>query len=242
MKKAILVTVILFVMVFLFFESPTYAAITITGETTGSPASVQHPGTNPLNHNCVDNLNPNTIQRLSGPSADAVTALERDFSDWNLGYNYDQEWTGTLDILDYSAHDYGQHIMGADLYATYSHEGPPIDRFRWIQIIITNDPLNGGTSPYVDPFPNDDTKPFYWMEDEFPDHDFVDKPKRFCPEPGLTTWRADLYLSDWFGPKENKTVVLYEGIRWGFDISCVPEPATMMLLGLGGMLLRKRRT
>ncbi len=40
------------------------------------------------------------------------------------------------------------------------------DGYRWTQTIDSNVPLGGTTSPYVDPRPNDDTKPFYWTDAE----------------------------------------------------------------------------
>src|SRR5260370_7552849 len=41
------------------------------------------------------------------------------------------------------------------------------DGFRWTQTIETNAPLHGASTLYVDPYPNDDTKPFYYTDAEF---------------------------------------------------------------------------
>jgi hypothetical protein len=158
--------------------------------------------------------------------------------------------------------------MGADLLGMYwphIHNpllpgDPPTDditRFRWIQIVGTSDPSSAGaTSPYVDPYgnPAEDDKPFYWMENEYGPNrtpfNFEDVgPRRTCPCPGHKWWRGELYLSDWYkvpgAPKDNH-VIIYEGIRWGFDIDCnlaLPEPASLILLLPGGLLcLRLRRT
>jgi hypothetical protein len=86
---------------------------------------------------------------------------------------------------------------------------PPCDEYRWIQVITTDAPLNGGPNTgYVDPHPNDDSDPFYWTDAEADERDpppplscnpgFSDAPRRpaanIPPNPDPTWWHAELIL------------------------------------------------
>jgi hypothetical protein len=91
------------------------------------------------------------------------------------------------------------------------------DGFKWTQTIDTNVPLGGTTSPYVDPRPNDDTKPFYWTDTEHAANPtkFIDFPKRPAPATGTTTWDATLALN---GVDEStKTVTMFDALTYGFS-------------------------
>ena len=91
------------------------------------------------------------------------------------------------------------------------------DGLRWTQTIDTNVPLGGTTSPYVDPRPNDDTKPFYWTDAEYAARptQFEDHPSRGAPASGTTTWRAVLSING----VDAKTVTRFDSITYGFDIN-----------------------
>jgi hypothetical protein len=106
--------------------------------------------------------------------------------------------------------------------------------------------MTGKISPYVDGF-TADGYPFYFDEPRSNQNPFVDWPRRECPCLGYTWWQAELYLADWYTvPGSADThVVLYEGIRWGFDIDChVPVPGAILLVTIGTAMvgwLRRRR-
>jgi len=92
------------------------------------------------------------------------------------------------------------------------------DGFKWTQTIDTNVPLGGTTSPYVDPRPNDDTKPFYYTDAEHAASPttFRDRPSRPAPATGTTTWDAILGLN---GVDESaKTVTGFDYLTYGFSI------------------------
>ncbi len=267
----------------LLFLTPRLGADTVdrvTGQTTGNPVTVSHgPCPEPVDHYCVDTID--AIQWLAGPSQNAITALGRDFKDWTVTYNYTHPFNGTINITTYAARDYHDGIdlhegcipteyilpdgtkvviggMGATLKASYVPDPlkpDSIHRFVWVQIIDTNVPLGGTTSPYVDPRPNDDTYPFYWRvadEGAAGRLDFSDSPSRECPCLGNVTWHAELYLADWYekpmGATTDTYLILYDGIRWGFEINCVvPLPpaawsaAAMLGVMLGAGIMRRVR-
>ena len=91
------------------------------------------------------------------------------------------------------------------------------DGFKFTQTIDTNVPLGGASSPYVDPRPNDDAKPFYWTDAEQAANPttFRDFPKRPAPASGTTNWDATLALN---GVNEaTKTVTAYDALTYGFS-------------------------
>jgi len=91
------------------------------------------------------------------------------------------------------------------------------DGYKFTQTIDTNVPLGGASSPYVDPRPNDDAKPFYWTDAEQAANPttFRDAPGRPAPAVGTTNWDAVLALN---GVNEaTKTVTAYDALTYGFS-------------------------
>jgi hypothetical protein len=100
------------------------------------------------------------------------------------------------------------------------------DGFRWTQVIDTNAAKAGATSPYVDPHPNDDTKPFYYTDAEeksFPNL-FTDSPGRSAPATGTTTWKATLGLDGVNEAKKNVKGFAY--LTYGFSIDTAGKVTT----------------
>jgi hypothetical protein len=100
------------------------------------------------------------------------------------------------------------------------------DGFKFTQTIDTNVPLGGVTSPYVDPRPNDDAKPFYWTDAEQAANPttFRDSPSRPAPVAGTTNWDATLALN---GVNEaTKTVTAYDALTYGFSRDSVGTVTT----------------
>ncbi|MBX6315011.1 MAG: PEP-CTERM sorting domain-containing protein [Isosphaeraceae bacterium] len=126
---------------------------------------------------------------------------------------------------------------GARISATYTRAGtdPAISNPTFIQMVDTNDPLGGTTSPYIDPRPNDDTLPFYWTTGEMAQTtnagagtiQFTDFSKRSPlanPDymPGWDTyWRGELMLASWAGGT-SKDVTIYDGFVWDWYIDVFP--------------------
>jgi len=99
----------------------------------------------------------------------------------------------------------------------YSSEEFP-DSFKWTQTIETDVPLNGATSPYVDPHTTDDAKPFYYTDAEQAAFltTFHDAPSRVPPVTGSIFWQATLSLD---GVNEaTKTATSFDCITYGFAL------------------------
>jgi hypothetical protein len=127
---------------------------------------------------------------------------------------YDAGWAG------------GSASGGGSLGVTYDRGSalPAGRQLQWIQVITTNSPLGGTTSPYLDPRPNDDNLPFYWTSAELPAQtsgntvSFTDFSKRPPAELATTDpvdWNAALYLVDWDG---GTSVNVHDGISWGWQM------------------------
>jgi hypothetical protein len=125
-----------------------------------------------------------------------------------------QDQSASVTSLAAEAHGVG---IEAEAQGAYTSDEYP-DGFKWTQTIDTNVPLGGTTSPYVDPRPNDDTKPFYYTDAEqirFPST-FHDHPSRPTPATGTTYWNATLGLN---GVNEaTKTAVGFDYLQYGFTV------------------------
>jgi hypothetical protein len=142
------------------------------------------------------------------------------FPGWN--FKVGAALNGTLTINYYHSKFVDDHFSGAKIKATYKPGAGDPASLRFVQMVDTSDPLNGATSPYIDPFPNDDTLPLYWTEKENKVFGltFYDFSKRYHPPTSYVTWRGNLYLVDWDG-KDPGTVTVHDGVRWGFDAGCI---------------------
>lgn len=120
---------------------------------------------------------------------------------------------------------------GATIQASYSQANAVAagHSLNWVQVINTNVPLNGATSPYIDPVPNDDNLPFYWTTPEQATHgtnktvgfsDFSRRDPATLATTNPITWNASLYAAEYDG---NKTVTIHDGISWGWTM----KPATV---------------
>jgi hypothetical protein len=127
----------------------------------------------------------------------------------------EEERDQAMEVGTFSALPRGLKII-AEASGVYESQEYP-DGFKFTQTIETNAPLHGGDSPYVDPHPNDDTKPFYWTDEEqrqFPTT-FKDHPSRNPPTGSAATyWQATLAL---MGVNESsKTMTGFDYITYGF--------------------------
>lgn len=102
------------------------------------------------------------------------------------------------------------------------------DGLRWTQTIITNVEKGGPLLPapveYVDPKPNDDTKPFYWTDAEEAGSPgkFHDAPSRNPRATGTLNWDAILSINGVNG----KSVKRFDSIGYGFSVDSAGNVTT----------------
>ncbi len=213
-------------------------------------------------------LTPATVQHLESPTVGSPfdTAFQTDsvpvnptnpgFAGWTWTPGSDQGLNGTLTINRYTARDYGVNPNpnlatprgGADMIATYVPGGgdPALTDLRWIQLYTDNAGPGGAERVHIDPFPNDDTLPWYYTNDEMQDlagagnplalGKFEDHPSDFISTaPFSRTVQFETYLASF--DANTLVATVYDGFAWGYTITVVPEPSSWIMGILGAASL-----
>src|SRR5690606_36574176 len=113
------------------------------------------------------------------------------------GYSYIGERYRGIKIHGYRAYR-KNNLGGLQIRLSYDDGKGGTADARFIQTVRTNDPLGGAKSPYNDPQPPDDDKPFYYTDAELPgrqningeDITFYDAPKRYTTKD--VSWEGEL--------------------------------------------------
>ena len=170
---------------------------------------------------------------------------------WSAQEGFAVSGTITIDPYGVIQDPNDPDLIDCGIKATYSGPGS----YQWVQMIDTNDPLDGDTNPTID---TNNNQPFYPTTTDG-GATMLDAAKRTKPtdphlQPGqsadgyTTHFTADLFLVSVGAPG---TVVIHDGFSWGFDlapygISAVsvnpaPEPSTLACLLSGACVLMRRR-
>lgn len=129
-----------------------------------------------------------------------------------------RDQTASLSMFEESYYGVGIEVESKDVDPT--PEFP--SGFRWSQVVDTNVPLGGTSSPYVDPRPRDFDTPFYYSETAHKStfSDYPTRPPR-RDSPPVITWQASLCLNG--VNLAEKTATPFECFTYGFTIKKTGE-------------------
>lgn len=179
---------------------------------------------------------------ISSASDTFQTTLAKQFPGWTFDIS-NRELAGDLTINTYNP--IANATSGGALFdATYTRDAtdPVLANLYFIQMVSTSDPLDGATSPYIDPYKNDDANgeelPFFHTRVNASEgneknsaagtYHFRDQSMRGYPTPPAMppmrtskSWMGELLLASWDGtvsPTGLGTVTVYDGVQWGWSI------------------------
>ncbi|MGH8684274.1 MAG: choice-of-anchor K domain-containing protein, partial [Nitrosospira sp.] len=180
-----------------------------------------------------------------------VTAGSLDTSLLNSGWTATTDTGGALSVTSYNA-GFKSGLGGAEIKALYDH-GSALGSgksLEWVQVINTNAPLGGATSPYLDNA-GKPSQPFYTYTVENRDpslppeklnfYDFSKRDPATLSTTNPIEWNAALYPVVWDG---GKALTVQDGASWGWTMKKAtigtdsgvfvnPSPSTAVVSGVG---------
>ncbi len=132
---------------------------------------------------------------------------------------------GTLSVTSYKA-GFNGATGGAEIEALFARASAPAagSYLEWVQVLNTNAPLGGNTSPYLDNAA-DTSKPFYSLTSantspglaagQLNFYDFSKRNPSLLSTTNPVTWDAKLYpvVAD-----ANQVLTVYDGVSWGWTM------------------------
>ncbi len=184
--------------------------------TSPDPARDLTPGTAPASKPHIKITGFSLIPATKSPDSTAQPGRDKSLDPADDNEQQDK-YTSVTNFASYSK----SGVQGVSIQVEASGGQSDIDYPdgpKWTQTIDTSSPLNGATSPYVDPHPNDDDKPYYYTDSEHAARPttFVDRPTRSAPATGSLYWQATLGLNN--VNQASKTVVGLEYLTYGFTL------------------------
>jgi|GEM_PF-5360304 len=178
-------------------------------------------------------LSPAVINRVGTLAQNHLAAMQAAYPDYKFVYG--GSLNGNWLINSYQARaDNAGGGASMDLRYVRAKTDPSLASLRFVQVIDTSAPINGGKSPGVDS--SSGIVPFYYFDDSTEDENkdpgdgngmgsyyFDDEPQRPYPAPPVPPapfsslgWGAILYIASY--NDATKTVTIYDGVSWGFHI------------------------
>lgn len=185
--------------------------------------------------------------------ADCYDIVVTQLEDQYPGFDYDISdvpLQGDMTVDWYKAFDreYGAVCRhGAEITAHYDQDDddPPVS-LDWIQLYTEH---GGSGNDWFEVDGTEDGKPFYFTDYDDP-NDYIHVPNPGGLVFGDTPYDSHDEAQQWSGgvefylllaSMEGSSITIYDGIIWGYDGECVPEPSSLMLLALGGLVALRRR-
>jgi hypothetical protein len=211
---------------------------------------------------CKTVLEPPKVVSLGPGNLTNTATLTSDLNNQRGGFGI-AKYGGNLNInfvvTDYEALNNGTR-GGADFVVDFTNNNPraPLPaNLHWIQIVQDNwnitgvdggdlsAPMGLGNHENVVDAPKTPNNAYYDVSSNTPPNPFNTTPPHFEDGSGrgeptrknpVITWNAELWLvSD---PKNDGQFTIYNGVEWGWaTYLAVPEPATWMMIIMGGGLI-----
>jgi|GEM_PF-4874066 len=169
---------------------------------------------------------------------------------WNKGQT--DKWTlkdggkleGEFDVSTFRTWIDGAGKGGVTFRMNFTPKGKDPTKWVWSQGLDDN--YDGVSPPWTGPggkqryemdVASGATNPAY--PHTYPDQHFYDQPAAFTVKDTTVYFHAVVLLVAI--DSATRTMTTYEGISYGWDLTSVPTPGSLALLGLGGLVAARRR-
>lgn len=151
---------------------------------------------------------------------------------------------GEFDVSTFRTWIDGTGLGGVTFRMNFTPKGKDPVKWVWSQALDDNYdavsppwPGPGGKQRYEMDVKSGSTSPAYPFT--YADQHFYDQPSAYTVKDTTVFFHAIVLLVAI--DDANRTMTTYEGISYGWDLTSVPTPGSLALLGLGGLVAARRR-